>query len=141
MDLRVIIDNEFDQLMNLVFKMYKDINADITPFGAANTLMHDILTREGFLAIGLFNDDNTLVGFSTGYSETNKFEKKLFYFSGIYVIMRNNRNLKKLIDFSFAKIKELGYTNWLVDATNPNILSILKKYSGEELYTRLEGKL
>ena len=136
MDLRTLTDNDFDQLCELAVAMHKAINPATTAFGAINTLMHDVLTQEDFIAIGLFDGDK-LVGCTFGH----KFETKKFLFSGICVIIKNNEWTKKIIDFSFAYIKEKGYTSWQVDATNPNIGSIMLKYGAVQKFVRYEGAL
>ncbi len=135
MEIRVLTDNDFDKLCELVVHMYKAIDGSITPFGAINSLMY-FVAQDGFLAIGLFKDDE-LVGCTFGY----KFETKRFLFSGICVKIKNNEGTKKIIDFSFAHIKEKGYTGWQVDATNPNISSIMQKYGGVQKFVRYEGAL
>lgn len=124
------------QLTELVVDMYQSINAGINAFQAVNTLIHTINNKPGFLAIGLY-DETALAGFVVGYEET----KNIFHFSGIYVIIKNNEWSKKIIDFSFAHIKELGYTAWTADATNDNISSILEKYGAEVKYRRYYKEL
>jgi len=127
-----IIQNEnFLDLISLNYEMYKSIDSSINSVGATSTLMH-FLAQPDFIPFGLFDNNNKLVGFVTGY----KFSKNMFHFSGIYVIIKNNRNLKKLINFCFAYIKELGYSTWQVDATNGNISSIMEKYGATKQYTR-----
>ena len=136
MEVRLIKNEDFMQLAELVVDMYHHINTDINPFQALNTLVHMINNKPGFVAIGLF-DETALAGFVIGYEDT----KKTFHFSGIYVIIKNNEWSKKIIDFSFAHIKELGYTSWTADATNDNISSILEKYGAEVKYKRYYKEL
>ena len=137
MEIRLIDDdNCFLELATLVTKMYKSIDSNITEYGAVNTLMHSI-QQEDFICIGLFNDNNALVGCTFGHF----FNKKSFYFTGIYVILKNNEWTKKLIDYSFDYIRERGYSSWLVDTTNPNISSIIEKYGATPKYTRYQGEL
>ena len=135
MEIRIVTDNEFDQLCNLTVAMYKSIDPSITAYGAINTLLY-FTTQENFICVGLF-ENNKLIGFTFGH----KFKTKCFLFSGIYVIIKNNRHLKKLIGFSFAYIKDLGYTSWVVDATNDNIGSIMQKYNAISKFVRYEGDL
>lgn len=135
MEIRVINDNDFGQLCTLTIAMYKSIDSSITDFGAVNSLMY-FITKEDFTCIGLFDGDK-LMGFTFGY----KFETKRFLFAGIYVMIKNNEWTKKIIDFSFAYIKEIGYTSWQVDATNPNIGSIMQKYGAVQKFVRYEGAL
>ncbi len=132
---QILDDNQFKAITALVIDMYKSIDSSITEFGAVNTFMH-YMRQEDFILIGLYEKD-TLVGITFGH----KFRKKSFIFCGIYVIIKNNRHLKSLIDFSFATIKEKGYDTWLVDATNPNITSIMQKYNATIKHVRLEGAL
>lgn len=131
----IVDDNEFLALQALVVAMYKEIDPAITEFGASNTL-HSFIKENDFTAIGLYKEAK-LVGFTMGHF----FNKKSFLFTGIYVIIRNNEWTKKLIDFSFAHIKEKGYSFWLVDATNPNISSIMEKYKARPAFIRYEGVL
>ena len=131
MDIRQVQNNEFLQLINLNYEMYKTIDSAINSVGATATLIHEIMSKRDFYAIGLY-EDTDLVGFVTGYQEN----EKVFYFSGIYVIIKNNEWTKKLIDFSFSFIKDKGYSAWQVDATNGNISSIMEKYGAIAKYTR-----
>lgn len=136
MEIRPITDdNEFLALQALVVAMYKSIDSSITEFGASNTL-HTFLREPDFTAIGVYRD-GSLIGFTIGHL----FNKKSFLFTGIYVMIRNNECIKKLIEFSFAHIKEKGYSSWLVDATNPNISSIMEKYGAQPKFVRYEGVL
>lgn len=134
MEIRLITDNDFKQFSSLVIDMYKEVDIEISEFQALNLLLHEYHAFEDFIAIGLFEEDK-LVGCTFG----RKFKEKSFYFSGIYVIMKNNKWTKKLIDFSFAHIKEKGYADWLVDASNSNIGSIMQKYNAIPSYTRYKG--
>lgn len=110
----------------------KEYNA----FQAVNTLVNDINTTENFLAIGLFDEDK-LVGFTAGH----KLRDGVFYFSGIYLSLKNSDWTQKIIDFSFAHIKELGYTAWELDATNDNISSIMRKYGATVKSTKFYKEL
>lgn len=131
MEIRQIKNDELIPLLTLAVDMYKEIDPSINEFGAVGTIMHWAVNQQDFTAIGLF-EDNKLVGFVTGHF----LEKKVFYFSGIYVIIKNNKWTKELIDYSFALIKEKGYSAWAVDATNGNISSIMEKYGAVKKYTR-----
>lgn len=124
------------QLVDLTVDMYKEMDVGVNPFQAVNTLIAYINNAKDFTAIGLY-DDQTLVGFVTGYQQN----EKTFYFSGIYVIIKNNEWTKKIIDFSFALIEERGYDSWEVDATNDNISSIMEKYGAVPKYTRYRKEL
>lgn len=131
MQIKEIPNGDFLHLAALNAKMYEEIDITINAFGATNTLIHAINTKQDFKAIGLY-DDHVLVGFVTGFN----LEKKTFHFSGIYVTMKNNAWTKKLIEFCFALIKDKGYSAWTVDATNGNISSIMEKYGAKAKYTR-----
>ncbi len=131
MEIRPIINSDLVQLLELAIKMYKVIDPTTNEFGAVNTVMYEINTKEDFTAIGLF-DENKLIGFMTGYC----FSKKQFHFSGIYVIIKNNEWTKQLIEYCLDLIKQKGYSAWSVDTTNGNISSIVEKYGAKELYTR-----
>lgn len=126
------IDNS-DMLafLELNVLMYQSIDPTINEFGAVNTVVHEINNQEGFFAVGLY-DDEKLVGFMKGYC----FSKKLFHFSGIYVIMKNNKDTKQLIEYCLDLVKEKGYSAWSVDTTNSNISSIVEKYGASVSYTR-----
>lgn len=136
MELKLVQNEDFMQLATLVADMYKAIDPGINEFQAMNTLLHFINTQPNFTAIGLY-DGTALAGFVLGH----ELNKKVFYFSGIYVIIKNNEWTKKMIDFSFAHIKQLGYSAWEVDATNSNIASIMEKYGATVKYTRYYKEL
>lgn len=131
MEIKEILNSDLFDLTVLTADMYKLIDPSVNNFGAMNILVHDINTKPNYFAIGLYDDDK-LVGFTTGYGMS----KNVFYFSGIYVIIKNNEWVKKLIDYSFAFIKDKGYSAWQVDATNGNISSIMEKYGATAKYTR-----
>ncbi len=132
MEYRLITNNEFFSLAALNSLMYQEINQEINEFQSINTLIHFINSGgKSFVAIGAYND-NELVGFTHGKALlNNKFE-----FLGIYLLPSFRSNTKNLIDFSFDFIEKSGYTGWEVDATNPNISSIMEKYGATIRYTR-----
>ncbi|PIR06685.1 MAG: hypothetical protein COV55_02930 [Candidatus Komeilibacteria bacterium CG11_big_fil_rev_8_21_14_0_20_36_20] len=133
MDIRVLKNEDIIQLLALSTEMYKSINNLVNDFGAINTVIHEINTQQDFTAVGLFDVDK-LVGFTKGYY----FSKKIFHFSGIYVIMKNTKFTKDLIDFSLNLVKEKGYSAWTAKASNSNISSILQtKYNAQVDYTQL----
>lgn len=131
MEIKFIPNEDFLELATLCIEMYKAIDSNINAFQAINTLVHMINNEKGFIAIGLY-DDKVLLGFVIG----NEFKQSVFYFSGIYVVTKNTEWVRNLIEFSFDKVKELGYTGWEVDATNDNISSIMEKYGASVKYTR-----
>ncbi len=134
--LRILTNDDFLQLVELNAKMYYEAYNKANAVGATATLMKFVM-EEGFTAFGVFDENNRLLGFSHGYKILNK----TFYFSGIYVIIKNNKNTKKLIDFSFEKIKELGYDSWELDATNSNITSIIEKYGATKISTKFRKEI
>lgn len=131
MEIRLIDNGDFIQLCLLAAKMYAEIDPSTNQFGAVNTLVNDATRQSDFKAIGLYDGDQ-LQGFVTGYG----MNEKVFYFSGIYVMIKQNEWTKKLIDFSFDFIRIKGYSAWTADATNGNISSILEGYGAEPKYTR-----
>lgn len=131
MEIKLIPNEDFMQLAELTVEMYQSIDKHIAPYQAVNTLIHFINNATGFRALGLY-DENVLVGFVTG----NALSDKIFYFSGIYIIVQNTEWVKTLIEKSFADIQEMGYIGWEADATNKNISSILEKYGATTKYTR-----
>lgn len=118
-------------LVNLVPSMYKEMSPDINEFQSVNTLVHLVNSTENFLALGMFNGEE-LVGFTMG----NSLGSGKFYFSGIYIDKKFRRYSKELIDFSFDFIRKAGYTGWQLDATNPNIGSIMEKYGAKTMYVK-----
>lgn len=130
MELKEIDNDNFLQLVNLNAIMYQEMDPSINAVGATATLL-EYVKKPDFIALGLY-DEEKLVGFTAGYAMS----KKVFYFSGICVIIKNNEWTKQLIDFSFAFIKKMGYSAWQVDATNGNISSIMEKYGATAKYTR-----
>lgn len=131
MIIKPIPNKDLIQLFTLAIEMYKCMDPEINEFGAINTIMADINTQKDFTAIGLYDGD-ILKGFVTGHY----FTKKMFHFSGIYVIMKNNPFTKQLIEYCFDLVKQKGYSAWSVDATNSNISSIMEKYGAKVKYTR-----
>jgi len=136
MEIKPVSNEYIVQLIDLNVEMYKEIDPSLNAVQAVHLLMNPLTTQPDFLAIGLYDND-ILIGFVTGWASA----KNVFYFSGIYVIIKNNEWTKKLIDFSFDFIKERGYTSWECDATNPNISSILEKYGATVKYTRYTKEL
>jgi len=136
MIIRELTNDDLLELIPLYTVMIKSIDESANTFGAINTLMHEISTKEGFIAVGLFSKKE-LIGFMTGYC----FAKKLFHFSGIYVKVKNNSGLKTLIEFSLDLIRNKGYSAWSSNATNSNISSIMQKYGAKAVYTRFRGDL
>lgn len=131
MDIRRIENKDMVQFLALAIDMYQAIDSTVNEFGAINSIMHEINTKEDFSAIGLFEKDK-LMGFVKGHC----FSKKLFHFSGIYVIIKNNKFTKQLIEYCFDLVKQKGYSAWSVDATNSNISSIMEKYGASIKHTR-----
>jgi hypothetical protein len=130
-EIRLITDNEFIQLVELNAEMYAGINPDINEYRATEMLMTLIRSTEEFMSIGMF-EENVLIGFVSGY----KFSPTSFLFTGLYVVHKNSDWTKQLIEYCFDLIEAKGYTRWEVDATNENIASIVKKYGAEPKYTR-----
>lgn len=130
MEIKLVGNNDFMQLLDLNTEMYKEIDTNINSFQATNTLMAYINTKS-FLAVGLYDED-VLVGFVTGIEQTTE----TFYFTGIYLVIKNSEWTQRLIEFSFDHIQKLGYKAWEVDSTNSNIASIMQKYGAVEKYTR-----
>lgn len=131
MEIRLIENKDIIQLLTLAIEMFKNIDNTVNEFGAINTIMHYANNEQDFTAIGLYDEDK-LVGFVTGHC----FSKKVFYFSGIYVIIKNNKSTKDLIEYSFDLVAKKGYSAWMVDATNGNISSIMEKYGAVVKHTR-----
>lgn len=129
--IKAIPNSDLVQLIELNIDMYKSIEPEANEFGATNTLFFEANTKENFITIGLY-DGAKLIGFVKGH----KFSKKLFLFTGIYVKIKNNKNTKKLIDYCFKLVKDMGYSAWAVDATNSNISSIMEKYGAKVQHTR-----
>ncbi len=126
-DVRLIKDEEFLSLAIMYVKM----NEPVAAAPALYSLTHD-LTAKDFTAIGLYEND-VLSGFVTGYALSHK----TFYFSGIYVKVKN-KNVGKLIDYSIKYAKELGYKSCEANCTNSNIQSILIKKGAYVMYTRVK---
>ena len=131
MELKVLSNDNVLEFLPLVVEMYKEMDSSINQVGAIGTVMLDLLNKNDFTAIGLYID-GVLSGIVLGYY----FENKTFYFSGIYVMIKNKIYTKELIEYSFEHIREKGYSAWLADATNGNISSILEKYGAKKQYTR-----
>lgn len=124
------------ELAKLNADMYKSIDKNINDFQATNTLVALINGTVNFTAIGLYEND-VLMGMVHGYEE----KPGEFHFSGLYMAIKNSEWGQKLIEYSFILIEERGYTAWEVDATNPNIASIMEKYGAQVKYTRYRKEL
>lgn len=131
MDIRLITDAEFIQLVELNSAMYASINPDINEYRATEILMTFIRSTEEFMSVGMF-EENVLIGFVSGY----KFSPTSFLFTGLYVVSKNSEWTKQLIEYCFDLIENKGYKRWEVDATNENIASIVEKYGAVPKYTR-----
>lgn len=136
MEIKLIEDKDFMQLADLTVEMYQSINKNITALGAVNTLMAFINGGQDYLAIGLY-DGPVLLGFAQG----NRIHETAFYWSGFYMSVKNTEWTEKLIDYCFDFIKERGYKSWELDATNPNIGSMMKKYGAKVKFTRYHKEL
>jgi len=127
-EIKFIPNEDFITLCELALPMYKAIRPETNAFQAVNTLIHNINSREGFLAVGAY-DEGKLVGFLTGYTFDNS---NTFYFDCLYMSKKDAPLLKDLIDFSIAHIKtELGFTSWILDAYNENMASMAEKYEAK----------
>lgn len=131
--LRRLTNDDFASLSELNAAFYSGKHS---AFHATSNLIKDIETQHDFKAFGLF-ENNILIGFVIGYA----IAKKVFYFSGIYVKIRLNRNLKQFIEFCFQEIAKDGYTSWEVDCTNANITKIMLKFGATPIYTRYGKQL
>lgn len=131
MEIRIIENKDFIDLVQLTTEMYQEINPKINAFQATNSLIHMINNEVNFFAIGLYDED-ILMGFVTGHELT----ETTFLFTGIYISFRNSEEIKRLIEYSFDFIKDKGYKAWEADANNANISSILEKYGASIRYTR-----
>ena len=133
--IRYITNNDFLQLATLYAEYSTKLPVTLNPAAATFILTKDMVERQDFRAVGYFEKD-ILKGFVIGYA----ISKKEFYFSSIYVIIKNIE-LKNLIEFCFAEIKEAGYESWEADCTNKGITSILTKYGAKPIYTRYKKVL
>lgn len=134
MDIRLIEDKDFIDLVDLNAKMYSEIDPSINAFQATNTLIA-MVNSNSFAAIGMY-DGKILMGFVSGYRVND-----VFYFSGIYSIERGIDVIQKLIEYSFEYVEKIGCKAWEADATNNNISSILEKYGAEVKYKRYRKEL
>lgn len=136
MEIKSIPNEDLMQFLELNIKMYNDIAPTTNPFGAVNTVVYEINNYEDFKAIGLY-DGEKLMGFVRGYC----FSKKLFHFSGIYVIIKNSKHTRELIEYCFKLIADEGYSAWQLDANNGNISSIIEKYGAVLQSTRYRKEI
>lgn len=136
MEIKLIGNDDFMQLVELNAAMYKSIDSNINDFQATNTLLTLINTGKNFTAIGLY-EDNVLMGLVHGF----EIVPGEFNFTGLYVTTKNNEWTQKLIEYAFILIEERGYTAWEVEATNKNISSIMEKYGAKIKYTKYRKEL
>lgn len=136
MEVKLILNDDFVQLLDLNIAMYQAIDPRINAFQATNTLIAFINGGKCFTAFGLY-DGPELLGFVTGCEENNQ----TFYFTGIYITVKNSDYLQKLIEFCFDWVKTNGYKYWSADATNENIASILEKYNAKVIFTKYRKEI
>lgn len=130
MEIKLVEDKDFLELARLTVEMYKEVNPEVNEFQATNTLV-TLIGSNSFVAIGLY-EDGVLLGCVTGCKHAGT----VFYFSGIYMSVRNTEWTQKLIEYSFEHIKGLGFTAWEAEAGNNNIASILEKYGATKKSVR-----
>lgn len=140
MEIRKLENSDFLALLPLVVEMYRAIDKNINEVGAVATVLNDMLSQQDYLVLGMF-DEGKLSGFVAGHYFQQNSEQKTFYFSAIYVMIKNKIQTKELIEYAFEYIKSKGYSAWLADATNGNISSILEKYGASIKYTRYYKEL
>lgn len=131
-EVKSIPNEQFMELAILYVEMNKVLSCQVPSAPALYTLTHDLANKPDFIALGLYENER-LGGFVTGYA----LSKKTFYFSGIYVKIKN-KNVRILVEKSFSLIKDMGYTSWEADCNNDNIASILSKYGAKPIYTRFK---
>lgn len=136
MQVKLIENDDFMQLVELNAKMYSSIDSNINSFQATNTLVTFINQGINFTAIGLY-EDGVLMGFVHGYEE----KPSCFCFTGLYVDVKNSEWTKKLIEFSFELIEDRGYKSWELEATNDNISSIIEKYGASIVYKKYRKEI
>lgn len=136
MEIKLIDNTDFMQLVDLNAKMYKSIQNSINDFQATNTLINMINTGTNFTAIGLY-DEAVLKGLVHGFEN----KPGCFYFTGLYIEGKNTEWTQKLIEYSFNLVEERGYTSWELDATNKNISSMMEKYGAVIKYTKYYKEL
>lgn len=130
--IKSIPNEQFMELAVLYVEMNKVLSEYIPAAPALYNLTHDLATKPSFNALGLYENDE-LNGFVTGYA----LSEKTFYFSGIYVKIKN-KNAKMLIEESFKHIDKLGFTRWEADCNSKQIADILTKYGATPMYTRFK---
>lgn len=129
---KVIPNEEFTELALLYIELGKVLACPLTSAQSLYTLTHDLANQTDFIALGLY-EEGELNGFITGYA----ISKKTFYFSGLYVKIKN-KNATLLINESLRYIEDMGYSGWEADSNQEQMSSILIKYGAKQLYVRFK---
>lgn len=124
MEIRLLNNDDFLDLLRLYVAMGKSIDVTLTEFDIANTLLKCVTESNTFFAVGLY-EDNEAIGFTCGWG----LDPHMFYFSGIFMKNKLHKKLKDLIDYSFAEAKRRGYKRCTFEVHGNNMASILEKYN------------
>lgn len=122
-------------------KMYADMNKVLINSSykeAFKQLMYDMSERTDFIANGIFDNNNTLIGFISGFG----INKSTFYISSIYTIeeYRMKGHIVTLINDTAGIIKELGYRHLETNLLNSDITGFAGKYGFNPMYTRYRSE-
>lgn len=134
--IRLLNNDDFKTLVPLYVKMFEEIFPDMSSYHAVESLMESIRFKECVRIIGA-ERDGELVGFAVG----NQINDDVYYFSALYLAVKNTSLTQELIEYALNIAKNMGYSKWVVDTRNSNIESIMKKYDGQQVFVRLEGAL
>lgn len=125
--------SEFMNLADLAIQMQKEMPGELSELGTIYTISNILVNQPQHMSLGLYIDKK-LKGFVLGYPVTGD----TFYFSSIYIKKGYRaKHTKRLIDKSFETIKNLGFSNWIAECYNKNIISILHKYQGKVTAVRV----
>lgn len=86
----------------------------------------------GFNAWGLFDSDNKLVGFISGFNDI--IYKNMFTISGIYCIIPIK--VKGFINYVEQELRTSGYTGWTTDVMNNGKHTIVPKLGATPILTK-----
>jgi hypothetical protein len=120
---RVLVADDFMQLLTLYIKMYKYINPAITP-PVVSIILAEEMKQPNFIAYGYFSESSKLLGFVTGFDSA----PKQFFNSGLY--SERKVIVGKLVNGLEQYLKQHEYTCWKTEALG-HIKSLAPKFGAQ----------
>lgn len=130
--IKSIDDDNLPEFQELYYKMFKSIDYSVRRSQVLLTLASDI-SKPNFRAFGYYYD-NVMVGFTSGYQESNH-----FCFTGIY--SERKTIVKELIDNAENDVKKLGLNKWVTIVNGDPEASIVPKLGTKMDYAQYSKDL